>query len=98
MNQTLTIRKEIVDELNALPLEVLPELRTFMRFLQFKRAKTHNKSITSSQQMQWQSALETTFGMWADRSDIVVDGVAYVQNIRRGHRLDDFLERVDEAD
>ena len=33
--------------------------------------------------------LQETFGMWADRTDIPADGVEYVDQIRRGHRLDD---------
>jgi bifunctional DNA-binding transcriptional regulator/antitoxin component of YhaV-PrlF toxin-antitoxin module len=33
--------------------------------------------------------LEETAGMWADRADIPADGVEYVNEIRRGHRLDD---------
>lgn len=33
--------------------------------------------------------LEETFGMWADRTDIPADGVKYVNQIRRGRRLDD---------
>jgi hypothetical protein len=47
---------------------------------------------------QWQAALATTFGMWADRDDIAQDGVEYVREIRHGHRLNDFLEQVDESD
>ncbi len=33
--------------------------------------------------------LKETFGMWADRTDIPADGVEYVNQIRRGRRLDD---------
>jgi hypothetical protein len=36
--------------------------------------------------------------MWADRHDVEKDGVEYVQTIRRGHRLNDFLEQSDETD
>ena len=33
--------------------------------------------------------LNETFGMWAGRSDIPEDGAEYVDQIRRGRRLDD---------
>lgn len=33
--------------------------------------------------------LEETFGMWSDRTDIPNDGVSYVDEIRRGHRLNE---------
>ena len=96
MNQLLMTRKEIVDELNILPLNVLPELQKFMAFLQFKSKKAESDNAEQSRRDAWNSALEATFGMWADRDDIAHDGVTYVQEIRRGHRLDDFLERTDE--
>lgn len=35
------------------------------------------------------AALQETFGMWADRTDIPADGVEYMDQVRRGHRLDD---------
>ena len=37
---------------------------------------------------QIRSVLAETFGMWADRTDIP-DGAEYVEQIRRGQRLDD---------
>lgn len=36
---------------------------------------------------QIQAILEETFGMWQDRTDIPKDGITYVDEIRRGHRL-----------
>ena len=33
--------------------------------------------------------LQETFGMWADRSDMPKDGIAYVNQIRQGDRLDE---------
>lgn len=33
------------------------------------------------------AALLGTFGMWADRDDVPADGVAYMDEIRRGQRL-----------
>jgi bifunctional DNA-binding transcriptional regulator/antitoxin component of YhaV-PrlF toxin-antitoxin module len=38
---------------------------------------------------QVRAILKETFGMWADRTDIPADGVEYVDQIRRGRRLDD---------
>ena len=96
MSQLLMTRKEIVDELNVLPLNLLPELREFMAFLRFKGGKTADGDGKKARREEWNAALEATFGMWADRDDIATDGVAYVQEIRRGHRLDDFLEQVNE--
>ena len=32
--------------------------------------------------------LDATFGLWAGREDVPVDGVAYVDDIRQGTRLD----------
>jgi bifunctional DNA-binding transcriptional regulator/antitoxin component of YhaV-PrlF toxin-antitoxin module len=34
--------------------------------------------------------LQETFGMWADRTDIPMDGVETMDQIRRGRRLDEF--------
>ena len=98
MNQLLMTRKEIIDELNVLPPEVLPELQAFMEFLRYKSERPHDEAVGQTRQEIWRSALEATFGMWSDRDDVAGDGVTYVQNIRRGHRLNDLLEQVDEAD
>lgn len=38
---------------------------------------------------QVRALLEETFGMWQDRTDIPTDGVAYMDEIRRGHRLNE---------
>jgi len=38
---------------------------------------------------QIRAILNETFGMWADRTDIPPTGVEYVDQIRRGIRLDD---------
>lgn len=37
-----------------------------------------------------QAILRESFGIWADRTEVFVDGVDYVDDIRRGQRLDDF--------
>ena len=93
MTQLPITKKEIIDDLNVLPPEVLPELHAFMEFLRFKSEKTHDKVAGQTQREMWRSALKATFGMWSDRDDVdrddMEDGVTYVQNIRRGHRLND---------
>lgn len=112
----LTVTKtEIIDELEGLPPESLPELQAFIEFLRFKSEKEPKKliqlgglwkdlppateeNIAEARREMWQQALAATFGMWADRDDIDGDSVSYVQSIRRGHRLNDMLEQVDEAD
>jgi hypothetical protein len=43
------------------------------------------------------AALEATFGMWADRDDLPLDGVDYVTQLRQGHRWDDLGPPVDET-
>ena len=91
-------KKEIIKELDALPPETLPELQAFIEFLRFKSEQTTVESVGKSQSELWRTALEATFGMWADRDDVAGDGVAYVQSLRRGHRLNDLLEQLDEAD
>lgn len=34
------------------------------------------------------TVLQESFGMWADRTDVPPDGIDYVDDIRRGQRLD----------
>jgi hypothetical protein len=43
-------------------------------------------------------ALEATFGMWAGRDDLPVDGVAYVDQLRHSTRWDDLERLPDETD
>lgn len=93
-----TTRKEIMIELEALPPETLPELRAFIEFLRFKSTKDVDEARILSLSERWQAALNATFGLWTDREDVARDGVEYVQAIRRGHRLNDLLEPLDEAD
>lgn len=38
---------------------------------------------------QIQAILHETFGMWQDRTDIPSDSIEYVDEIRRGHRLNE---------
>ncbi len=47
---------------------------------------------------QIRALLMETFGMWADRTDLPADGVAFVDEIRRGRRLSEFERWADEAD
>jgi hypothetical protein len=42
--------------------------------------------------------LMETFGMWADRDDIPLDGVVYVDQVRQGERLNEFGLVSDEVD
>lgn len=44
------------------------------------------------------AALEESFGMWADREDIPLDGTRYVRDIRRGYRVDTIRDGGDETD
>ena len=98
MSLLTVTKKEIIEELDALPLETFPELQAFIEFLRFKSEKGSGENSAMSRQERWRSALEATSGMWTDRDDVARDGVEYVQTIRRGHRLNDFLEQVDETD
>lgn len=41
--------------------------------------------------------LQECFGMWADRTDLPADSVDYVNDIRRGQRLDEFGIGLDET-
>ena len=47
---------------------------------------------------QIRALLMETFGMWADRTDLPADSINYVDDIRRGRRLDEMDLRSDEAD
>lgn len=91
-------KKEIKKEVDALPPETLPELQTFIQYLRFKSEHAPDEIVENSGQELWRAALKATFGMWADRDDIAEDSVVYVQHIRRGHRLNDLLEPIDETD
>jgi hypothetical protein len=86
MNQSVVTKNEIIAELDALPPESFSELRAFIEFLRFKRGKYGDWHVEQTRQEMWQTALQATFGMWADRDDVADDGVGYVQDIRQGHR------------
>ncbi|MCA9994893.1 MAG: hypothetical protein KDE56_04045 [Anaerolineales bacterium] len=94
----MVTKQRIIDELDELPLETLPELQAFIEFLRFKSGRQSDAAASVSRQMQWQNALQAVFGMWADRVDEMGDSVTYVQHIRQGHRLDDWLVQADETD
>jgi hypothetical protein len=47
---------------------------------------------------QAQAALLETFGMWADRADTPSDGVTYMNQVRRGRRLNELGLTPDETD
>lgn len=44
-----------------------------------------------------QAVLLKTFGMWADRQDVPPDGLAYMDEVRAGQRLDQLELNSDEA-
>lgn len=43
------------------------------------------------------AALEESFGMWADREDIPLNGTRYVREIRQGYRIDTIRDGEDET-
>lgn len=88
-------KEDIIDKLDELSPENLAELQAFIEFLRFKSDKHIVATVEQSGKGGWQSALQATFGMWADRDDVDDDGVSYVQNIRQGHRLNDLLRPTD---
>ncbi len=47
---------------------------------------------------QIEALLRETWGMWADRTDVPSDGVAYMDEIRRGERLNETKAQLDETD
>jgi hypothetical protein len=107
-------KEKVVEALDELPPEHLSQVNQFIEFLQFRLERSPGErgpygedlpsidkaSMVDAQvrQEMWRAALASTFGMWTDRDDITQDGVAYVREMRRGHRLNDFLEQVDESD
>jgi hypothetical protein len=107
-------KEKVVKALDELPPEHLSQVNQFIEFLQFRleqspgerdpygedRPSVDKASMVDAQARQemWQAALASTFGMWAGRDDVAQDGVEYVREIRRGHRLNDFLEQVNESD
>jgi hypothetical protein len=46
---------------------------------------------------QIRARLMETFGMWAGRDDLAIEGVDYVDDIRRGQRLDNAQHRLNEG-
>ena len=51
--------------------------------------------VTPMEQIRAQ--LLETFGMWADRDDLPADGIDYMDEIRRGQRLNGTQHRLNEA-
>ncbi|MCA9996439.1 MAG: hypothetical protein KDE56_11860 [Anaerolineales bacterium] len=94
----MVTKQRIIDELEALPSETLPELGAFIEYLQFKSTKQANKPTKKTKHAQWQAALHATFGMWGDQVNDTNDAVTYVQNVRRGHRLNELWNQTNEAD
>lgn len=53
---------------------------------------------TTALELDVRTALESTFGLWADRDDLPGDGVDYVTEIRQSSRWDDLEPLTDETD
>jgi hypothetical protein len=102
MEIPMVTKEKVVKAIDELPPEQLLEVDRFIEFLQFKARQTPRvqgqESDSDERQEEWRAALAATFGLWADRSDIAPDGIAYVREMRRGHRLHDFWEQIDESD
>ena len=60
-------------------------------------ALDENGRIILTPQPDIQTILQESFGIWADRTDLPADGVTYVNDLRRGQRLDDFGIGLDET-
>lgn len=52
---------------------------------------------TTALELDVRTALESTFGLWADRDDLPGDGVDYVTEIRQSSRWDDLEPLTDET-
>ena len=93
MATEMVTKDDVIRSLDGLPAESLAEVRKFVEFLQFK---TQPRPLTLSTE-QIHERLMASFGMWADRTDLPADSIDYVDDIRRGHRLDDLGLRHDET-
>jgi hypothetical protein len=93
MATEVATKEDVIRSLDGLPAESLAEVRRFVEFLQFK---TRPRPLALSAE-QIHERLMASFGMWADRTDLPADSIDYVDEIRRGHRLDDFGLRTDET-
>ena len=85
MATEMVTKDDVIRSLDGLPVESLTEVRRFVEFVRFK-VKPRRVALSAEQ---IRARLMETFGMWADRTDIPADGVEYVDNIRRGTRLDE---------
>jgi hypothetical protein len=79
MSQLTVTKEDIIDKLDVLPPETLPELQTFIEFLRFKSEKGSQQDRDEARREKWQAAIKATFGMWADRHDVEKDGVEGVE-------------------
>lgn len=73
------INKDILREINSLPVEAQRQIEDFVSFLRERYKKSQTKTAATSD-------LETEpfVGMWRDREDMR-DGSAWVRNIRETH-------------
>ncbi|MBN1887860.1 MAG: hypothetical protein JW850_07705 [Thermoflexales bacterium] len=84
MATQVVTKDEILRSLNDLPVSSWGEVYHFIEFL---RSKAQRRPTASAEQIQ--AVLMETFGMWADRTDIPADSIEYVNQIRRGYRLEE---------
>jgi hypothetical protein len=93
MATEMVTKDDVIRSLDGLPVESLTEVRRFVEFVRFK-VKPRRVALSAEQ---IRARLMETFGMWADRTDLPADSIDYVDEIRRGHRLDDLGLRHDET-
>ena len=89
MATELVTKQELIRALDGLPAESLAEVRRFVEFVRFKPKP--RLILMSAEQIR--ARLMETFGMWADRTDIPADRIDCMDEIRRGHRLDELGRR-----
>lgn len=79
----------------TLPAEVQPFVTIGSSF-QITVDETGRIILTPEGQVQ--DVLRATFGIWAGRADLAVDGVAYMDEVRKGQRLNAQTAWPDETD
>lgn len=88
-----TTKHSVLQAIELLPSESLPELQAFIAFLQFKTAQKAPKPRQREQE-DIRSILEAASGLWLARKDAPIDGVDWVNTVRRSNRTVTFVERI----
>lgn len=71
-------------------LNLPPELRSLAPVgTEFKVTVDETGRIILTPETKLRAVLMETFGMWADRDDLPADGVEFVNDFRRGQRLNE---------